>query len=157
MDFEIVGEITVVETIATGQGIRDLRRLRRSYGKGRWRKVKGIARVRLVTGRIRLAELHGTRRMESGNERSSVSATWTMTMKRRKTLAKYFAVCINNRGYPASLELHKIYRVLPDEDAAEDGDIRVIDESGEDYLYSADRFVEVELPQTVRRSLLHAA
>jgi len=66
-------------------------------------------------------------------------------------------VCVNNRGYSASLELHKIYRVLPDEDAAEDGDIRVIDESGEDYLYSADRFVEVELPQTVRRSLLHAA
>jgi len=78
-------------------------------------------------------------------------------MKRRKTLARYFVVCVNNRGYPVSLELHKIYRVLPDTDAAEDGDIRVIDESGEDYLYSADRFVEVELPQTVRRSLLHAA
>jgi hypothetical protein len=55
------------------------------------------------------------------------------------------------------LELHKIYRVLPDEDAAEDGDIRVVDESGEDYLYPADRFAEVDLPQTVRRSLLHAA
>ncbi|MEK7854886.1 MAG: hypothetical protein AAB288_02265 [Acidobacteriota bacterium] len=66
-------------------------------------------------------------------------------------------MCIDNRGYPTSLELHKIYRVLADEDAAEDGDIRVIDESGEDYLYSADRFVEVELPETVRRSLLHAA
>jgi len=78
-------------------------------------------------------------------------------MKRRKTLAKHFVVCVNNRGYPASLELHKIYRALPDEDAAEDGDIRVIDESGEDYLYSAARFVEVDLPQTVRRSLLHAA
>ena len=51
-------------------------------------------------------------------------------------------MCINNRGYPASVELHKIYRVLPDESAAEDGDIRVIDESGEDYLYSVDRFVE---------------
>ena len=58
MDFEIVGEITVIETIAAGKGIRDLRRLRRSYGKGRWRKMKGIARIRLVTGRIRLAELH---------------------------------------------------------------------------------------------------
>ncbi len=58
MDFEIVGEITVVETIAAGRGIRDLRRLRRSYGKGRWRKMKGIARIRLMTGRIRLAELH---------------------------------------------------------------------------------------------------
>ncbi len=58
MDFEIVGEITVVETIAAGKGIRDLRRLRRSYGKGRWRKMKGIVRIRLMTGRIRLAELH---------------------------------------------------------------------------------------------------
>jgi hypothetical protein len=58
MDFEIVGEITVVETIAAGKGIRDLRRLRRNYGKGRWRKMKGIARIRLMTGRIRLAELH---------------------------------------------------------------------------------------------------
>ncbi len=58
MDFEIVGEITVVETIASGKGIRDLKRLRRSYGKGRWRKMKGIARIRLVTGRVRLAELH---------------------------------------------------------------------------------------------------
>jgi len=58
MDFEIVGEITIVETIAAGKGIRDLRRLRRSYGKGRWRKMKGIARIRLITGRIRLVELH---------------------------------------------------------------------------------------------------
>jgi hypothetical protein len=76
-------------------------------------------------------------------------------MKRRKSRT-VFAVCIDNRGYPASLELHKIYRVVPDDDAAADGDIRVIDESGEDYLYSAERFVEIEPPQTVRRSLLHA-
>lgn len=79
-----------------------------------------------------------------------------MTMKPRKALSTQFAVCIDNKGYPSALELHKIYRVLPDEDAAEDGDIRVVDESGEDYLYSADRFVEVELPQVVRRSILHA-
>jgi hypothetical protein len=80
-----------------------------------------------------------------------------MTMKpRRKARATHFAVCVDNRGYPASLELHKIYRVLPDADAAAEGDLRVIDESGEDYLYSADRFVEIEPPQTVRRSLLHA-
>ena len=78
-------------------------------------------------------------------------------MKRHKSAAINFAVCIDNRGYPASLELHKIYRVLPDEGAAAEGDIRVVDESGEDYLYPADRFVEIEPPQTVRRSLLHAA
>lgn len=77
-------------------------------------------------------------------------------MKRRKSRTSHFAVCVDNRGYPASLELHKIYRVLPDDDAAAEGDIRVIDESGEDYLYSANRFVEIEPPQTVRRSLLHA-
>lgn len=58
MDFEIVGEITVLETIASGHGIRDLKRLRRSYGKGRWRKVKGMARIRLRSGHIRLAEIH---------------------------------------------------------------------------------------------------
>ena len=80
-----------------------------------------------------------------------------MKTKSRKSRATQFAVCVDNRGYPASLELHKIYRIIPDDEAAADGDIRVVDESGEDYLYSADRFVEIEPPQTVRRSLLHAA
>jgi hypothetical protein len=59
--------------------------------------------------------------------------------------------------YPASLELHKIYRVLPDEDAAADGDVRVIDESGEDYLYPADYFVLIDLPEAVEQSLLQTA
>ena len=58
MDFDLVGEITDVETIATGRGIRDLARLRRLYGKGYWRKMKGTAHIRLRNGRIRLAELH---------------------------------------------------------------------------------------------------
>jgi hypothetical protein len=58
MDFEIVSEITEVETIALGTGIRDRARLRKQYGRGRWRKLKGVARVRLPSGRIRLAEIH---------------------------------------------------------------------------------------------------
>ncbi len=66
-------------------------------------------------------------------------------------------VCVNNSEYPVSLELHKIYRVLPDEDAAIDGDMRVIDESGEDYLYPAEWFVLVELPRVVEQSLLQVA
>jgi len=78
-------------------------------------------------------------------------------MKKKSETAIRFAVCVNNSEYPASLELHKIYRVLPDEDAAVDGDIRVIDESGEDYLYPADYFVAVELPQELKESLLRAA
>ena len=78
-------------------------------------------------------------------------------MRRRKPAALHFAVCIKNTGYPASLELHKIYRVIADDDAAEEGDIRIVDESGEDYLYPANWFVEVKLPQPVQRSLLQSA
>ena len=58
IDFEIVSEISRVETIATGTAVRDRARLQKRYGRGRWRKVKGIANVRLVSGRIRLAEVH---------------------------------------------------------------------------------------------------
>lgn len=58
MLYEIVGEITHIETIAAGSRIRELPRLRRLYGRGRWRKLKGVASVRLQTGRIRKAELH---------------------------------------------------------------------------------------------------
>jgi len=78
-------------------------------------------------------------------------------MRQHKKTAIRFAVCIDNSEYPASLELHKIYRVIPDEEAAQDGDLRVIDESGEDYLYPAHWFVFVKLPQEVEQSLLHAA
>ena len=58
MNFEIISEITDIETIAVGSRIRDIARLRRMYGQGRWRKLKGVATVRLRSGRIRLAELH---------------------------------------------------------------------------------------------------
>lgn len=75
---------------------------------------------------------------------------------RRKEPAR-FAVCIRNKGYPASLELHKIYRLVADESAAADGDVRVVDESGEDYLYPARWFVEVELPPAVKKSIVRAA
>ncbi len=58
MDFEIIGPIRDVETIATSGGIREVRRLRRRYGMGRWRKRKGVAKVRLLDGSIHMAELH---------------------------------------------------------------------------------------------------
>ena len=56
--FEIIGELSAVETIATGSRIRELARLRKRYGRGRWRKRKGIARVRLPSGEVVRAELH---------------------------------------------------------------------------------------------------
>ncbi len=58
MDFEIIGEITDIEPIAIGRSIRELARLRKQYGRGRWRKLKGIATVRLRDGAIRTAEIH---------------------------------------------------------------------------------------------------
>ena len=75
-------------------------------------------------------------------------------MKKRAKREIYFAVCINNKRYEASLEAGKLYRVIPDEEAESHGYLRVIDESGEDYLYEASQFVFVDFPQTVRRRIL---
>jgi hypothetical protein len=58
MTFEIIGKINDIEVIAVGSAIHDLARLRKQYGQGRWRKLKGIALIQLASGRIRLAELH---------------------------------------------------------------------------------------------------
>ena len=58
MDFQILGDISDIETMARGRAIRELARLRRVYGQGNWRKRKGVARIRLARGHVRLAELH---------------------------------------------------------------------------------------------------
>jgi hypothetical protein len=63
-----------------------------------------------------------------------------------------YVVCIDNSSYPASLELRKIYPCLPDARAEKDGLVRVIDESGEDYLYPAKYFVPIQVPEAVERS-----
>ena len=75
MRFEIISEIVEVQSVATGREIRDLRRLQRLYGKGRWRKMKGVATIRLASGRIRRAELlwyeaHGIGRQELKRKRN---------------------------------------------------------------------------------------
>ena len=74
-----------------------------------------------------------------------------------KRVEARFVICINNRAYPASLERGKVYRVVADNAAAKRGFLRVIDESGEDYLYPASRFVAIRLPQAVRRALSRAS
>ena len=58
MDFEILGKVAKTETIATGSGIREIGRLRKFYGRGRWRERKGVADVRLANGEVVRAELH---------------------------------------------------------------------------------------------------
>lgn len=66
----------------------------------------------------------------------------------------HFALCLNNNGYPGSLEIGKLYRVVEDKDAAVEGYLRVIDESGEDYAFASNRFYLVELPPDIERNLL---
>ena len=74
-------------------------------------------------------------------------------MNQKKTLPHKFAICVNNADYPVALEMHKLYRLVPDEEAERDGDLRVIDESGEDYLYPTEYFLVVEFPRTIQRAL----
>jgi len=74
-------------------------------------------------------------------------------MKLNKCLKARFAICVDNSEYSASLELHTLYRVIPDEDAKKDGDLRIIDESGEDYLYPADYFLLIDIPRGTAQSL----
>ena len=78
-------------------------------------------------------------------------------MSDKKKAARRYVVCVNNKGYRASLERNKIYVVLPDPGAEVEGDIRVIDESGEDYLFPADYFVAIEVPKAVAASLRKAS
>lgn len=74
-------------------------------------------------------------------------------MSQRTETIPGFAVCVDNTDYPVALELHKVYQVLPDDEAAQDGDLRVVDESGEDYLYSAQRFLPIRLTMETERAL----
>ena len=74
-----------------------------------------------------------------------------------KTATRQLAVCLDNEGYEASLERRKIYVMLRDNEAEKHGLVRVIDESGDDYLYPKAMFRAVELPQSIRRAVLSAA
>jgi hypothetical protein len=67
-----------------------------------------------------------------------------------------FLVCLRNEGYEVSLERRKIYESVPDAEASKHWQVRVVDESGEDYLYPAEYFAPIELPQALRRAVLAA-
>lgn len=155
MDFKVIGGITDVETIAAGVGVWDRARLVRQYGRGRWRKLKGVATMHLLDGAIRLAEVHWYEAHGIG-KRVQVEAT-VPGQAMSEARATQFAVCLDNEGYEASLEVGKLYRVVPDAEAAAHGYIRVVDESGDDYAFSSNRFYAVVLPQAVERTLLSAS
>ena len=91
----------------------------------------------------------------SAKRNSSARGTSNRPRKSAATV-RQFAVCVDNSGYEASLERNKIYVVLSDK-GAEEGELRVIDESGDDYLFAADRFVAIDVPAAVKASLLKAS
>ena len=74
----------------------------------------------------------------------------------KKRVSVHFVVCLDNDGYPASLEVGKLYRLIPDVEAEAEGLLRVIDESGEDYAFEAKRFYEITVPSVVEEVLLAA-
>jgi hypothetical protein len=78
-------------------------------------------------------------------------------MKRRNRPRVRFAVCVNNQGYKASLEVGKLYRVIADQNAEKHGYLRIVDESGEDYGYAADRFFALDVPKPLEKVLLNTA
>jgi hypothetical protein len=128
--------------------------LRKVYGRGRWRKRKGIARIRLVNGYIGVAEIHWYEAAGIGRKEYKISASSETEMPRRSS--KQLVVCLKNEGYPASLERRKIYVAVRDLLAEKHGLLRVIDESGDDYLYPKALFRPIALPQSVRRAVLAA-
>jgi hypothetical protein len=94
----------------------------------------------------------------TASARKSSSARGTSTRSRKPAAnGRQFAVCVDNSGYEASLERNKIYLVLPDKAAEKDGDVRIVDESGEDYLFSAKRFVVIDVPAAVEASFVKAS
>src|SRR5512141_3421170 len=90
------------------------------------------------------------------NTRSSDYSEVT-TMQKLKPAASKFLICVENKGYTVSLEKRKIYLALPDSMALKHGQVRVIDESGEDYLYPKSFFLPITIPQSLRKAILKAA
>jgi hypothetical protein len=152
MEFRIIGRIAEVEVIATGTAIRKRKRLWRLYGKGRRRKLKGIATVEFPDGRYRMRKVTGTKPI--GSARKTTRSNGSLTDMKN---AAQFAVCISNKGYAASLEVRKIYRLIPDKAGAKHGLVRVVDELGEDYLFPEECFVSLRLPQAAERAVLRAS
>jgi hypothetical protein len=150
--FEVIGDIEQVETIAAGPSVKVRAFLRKVYGRGRWRKRKGMATVRLPNGNLRRVELHWYEAHGIGKRDVKIKTDLPGQIMKRQTTT--FALCLKNTGNEASLILGKVYRVVPDARAAKDDLVRIIDESGEDYLFHKKQFVLVDFPQAVRKKIL---
>lgn len=152
MHFRIDGRIADIEVIASGKAIRERKRLWKIYGKGRWRKLKGIANIEFSDGAMCLQKFIGMKLM--GSARRNIKSSGLSSDAKRGEAR--FVLCVRNEDYSASLELRKVYQVLTDQQATKHRQMRVIDESGEDYLYPQEYFVPIKLPQAAERAVLKA-
>jgi hypothetical protein len=153
MHFEIISQIQNEETFASGTGIRELPGCGKSMAMATGGNGKGWLRSDFVMARYGWLSYTGMRLPESAEKSSKSSASWIKTMSKQHT----FAVCIHNTDYEVSLELRKLYEVIADPEAEKLDQIRVIDESGKDYLYPRNYFVIVDLPNSIEKQVLHAA
>lgn len=147
-----------VETLAVGSRIREIARLRKVYGRGRWRKRKGIAKVRLSDGSLHVAEIRWYEATGLGRKEFKIKRLfWVLTMRKLNRAASRFVICVDNKGYRVSLEKRKIYVAVRDAVALKHGQIRVIDESREDYLYPKSLFLPITVSTSLRKAILKAA
>jgi hypothetical protein len=135
-----------------GFGNSGAQRLWKAYGRGSWRKLKGFARIQLKDARSCERSYIGMKPMASAKKNSRSNAS-----SRKKSKPETFALCVSNEEYPASLEVRKLYRVIYDPSAAGHDMVRVVDESGDDYLYPADYFVSLRLPASVKLAFARAS
>src|SRR5437016_1236067 len=149
MYFEIISEITNIQTIAVGSSIHEIKRLRKQFGHGRWRKLRGKLLSDYPVAGYEKLNYTGMKRtaLASGKLRSSA----TCTKMKTKRAASKFVVCVRSDDSD-DLEIRKIYQVIPDEVASADGLLRIGDESGEDYLYAENFFLQIELPQSIEKA-----
>lgn len=158
MHFELLGPIMQVETLVVGSRIREIARLRKVYGRGRWRKRKGIAKVRLSDGSLHVAEIRWYEATGLGRKEFKIKRLfWVLTMRKLNRAASRFVICVDNKGYRVSLEKRKIYVAVRDAVALKHGQIRVIDESCEDYLYPKSLFLPITVSTSLRKAILKAA
>ena len=154
MKFKLIGHITQIEIIAIGSSIRELSRLQKIYGYGRWRKVKGFADVQLSDNIVKKVELHWYEVHGIGKKEFKIKRFLSLNIEVVFNMKHKFVICVNNQGYEASLERGKVYQQIDEIDASHQNYIRVIDESGEDYLYPNEYFVEIKLPKKVKEVLI---
>ncbi len=147
MEPNILGTITDAEIISSGVALRVRRKLQKLHGPGRWRKLKGVAKVRLPDGCAVVAEVHWFEAHGVGRKELKIKR-----LLEPRVSNDSFVLCIDSRGYGASLEERKVYLVVSDPVAEEHALVRVVDESSEDYLFPARLFVPIAVPQAAAKA-----